>query len=307
MKILYLYAKHWYDRKMSIGRWLYGQAVANHPGVELRVSGVGWDGWQASAPVSHNILRMDWIPDLIWVYKPQEYAGLASIKIPRVMAFNEANDVKKTSEEIEAADPTKIIFHHQNDIPRWELLRGVGVDLIHLPHCAPCDLFAPSKKTIDCLSSGVQSPSIYPIRHQLHGLVQTGQIPGVIRKHPGYRLNGHEQIAIQYGDYANQLAQTKIALCCTSIHKYFLAKLVEAAAAGCVIATDMPHDPIFQEYFGHGVIEMTGDVNRDRAAILSMLDDPLAIEEIGERNRQIALGMFDMKDYARRFVEAVSA
>lgn len=305
MKILYLYAKHWYDRKMSIGRWLYGQSVAQHPGVELRVSGVGWDdGWDAEDTVEHNILSMEWKPDLIWVYKPQEYIGLPSIKIPVVMTFNEANDIHKTMCEIEDGEPSHVIFHHQNDMKWW---RSLTCRIHNLPHCAPCDLFTPSKKTIACLSSGVKSPSIYPIRHQLHGLVQTGQIPGVIRKHPGYRLDGHDKIVAQFEDYAKQLSHSKIALCCTSIHKYFLAKLVEAAAAGCVIATDVPHDPIFQEYFGHGVIEMTGDVNRDRAAILSMLDDPLAIEEIGERNRQIALGMFDMKDYARRFVEAVSA
>lgn len=303
MKILYLYAKKWYDQKMSIGRWLYGQAVAQHPGVELKVSGVGWEGWNASSPTSHNILNMGWTPDLIWVYKPQDYIGLNALRIPRVITFNEANDEKKTREEVEAAEPEFVFFHHRNDVTRWW---NEDFRICNIPHCAPTDIIKPLEKTIDCLSSGVQSKQVYPIRSQLHDLVATGQLPGKVRKHPGYRLQSHDDIVRQYGEYAVDLGHSKIALCCTSIHKYFLAKLVEAAAAGCVIATDRPQDFWFDDYLWHGSIELTGDVNRDRMKILSYLEETEMLEEIGERNRMIAERAFSMENYAQRFIEAVS-
>lgn len=303
MKILYLYARHWYETKMSPGRILYGQAIATHPGVRLHFSGLGWPDWDSRLSVSQNIDRMGLEFDAIWVYKPQDYFGLLAAKHPKVITFNEANDPRKTWEEIQSSGASVIIFHHENDLFRWKDIHG---SKFHIPHCACIDTLRPRPKSVECFLSGATSKRTYPIRYQLSRMVKSGAIPGVARKHPGYDLTSNQEIHQQYEAYAEQLSTARIALCCSSIHKYALAKLFEASACGCVIATDMPDDSIFRNYFGERIISLNGDPRHDKDAILAMLADESAMNQIGDLNRKTVEDSFSLDQYAARFVDCVA-
>lgn len=311
MKILYLFPRKLYHAKMSRGRVLYGEAVARQPGVELRVSGEGWPDWRDADTVSANLERWGWAPDLIWSYKAESLRGLDRYPCRKLVCFNEAW-APKTLEEIRAADADVIVFHHAGDIPQWRFLEAEGVKLVHLLHCADHETFAPSgmplaSRTTACLLSGVQSPEIYPLRARFAKLLRSGAIPGVIRPHPGYRLETEAANVQQYRDYAGQLRTARISLCCSSRHRYPLAKYVEAMAAGCAVVGDMPDDPEFRETLGRHILQV--DPSWPDARIAAFINDWLArpdeLAVIAAAGQAMAIREFTTDRYAERLLDAI--
>lgn len=312
MNILYLFARKWHDRKMSIGRALYGHAVGEHPGVKLDIWGPGWPGYNERESLAANLDRLSFKPDLLWFYKAEDYSGVAEVSLPKLVIFNEANDIPKTYAEVEAADATHVGFHHMGDLDECRKLVAFNCrHLFHLPHGTEkynAEAVLPlDERSTQCLVAGVLGTDVYPLRCRLAYLVREGVLPGVVRKHPGYRLESRVDIAAQYIDYRVQLADSKVLLTDTSIYRYPLAKPIEAAMAGCVPATDLPTDKWFADAFGEFIIELNAEWSDRKIAdtVKAALKDARGLQQRSDGLRQVAEREFTIQRYAERLVAAV--
>lgn len=122
---------------------------------------------------------------------------------------------------------------------------------IHLPHAACNHTFyhpIEAERDIDILLVG-KITGLYPLRKKLHDWIDSGQIPGQIREHPGYHEaqfkteneKYHNHTAqTQLMDYAQQLKRSKIVYMCSSMRKFALRKYVEASLSGALIVADIP-------------------------------------------------------------------
>jgi len=308
MQILYLFPHTLYQTKMSAGRCLYGEAVGRQPDVDLEFWGQGWPGYVDELPLAENLKRSGKNPDVLWIYKadrlrePEKASGI------KVVCFNEAWG-EQYIREADCADV--VIFHHESDMRLWrERLEARGARAVHSPHCADHSLSVNpplAERPIDCLLTGVHAPEVYPLRARLRGLVESGAIPGELRKHPGYRLLNHEAVMLQYADYCDHLEQAKISLCCSSKWRYGLAKITESMMAGCAVVTDCPDGSLFREKLWPYCIQI--DAAWPDEMIVGLIRDwlsrPNDLARLAERGRQAVLAEFTSDDYARRFVEAV--
>lgn len=304
MRILYLYSRYWYDCKMSIGRSLYGHAVADLDGVELKFSGVGWPGWVEEWTVRQNIDNLGFEPDWIWVYKGQQYPGLAECGIPRFVIFNEAN-ADKTIDEIKAAAPAKVGFHHEIDALRWKLDAGIFT----LPHCSPNDDEVQSwiGRKRDFLFCGATSPHIYPLRSRLCGMMKYGWLGDSWhhRKHPGYRMRCRGDVEREYRGFRDDMRNSRFLLTCSSIFRYPLAKYIEAAHAGTIPVGDLPDDSFFQEHFADKMIVIDPAWSDQRIShyVKDAMRQPAELTAISDALYTTARRHFSMKRYAERVVE----
>lgn len=306
MKILYLYPKKYYDTKMSMGRVLYGQAVARQPGVELKFWGPGWPGYNSDLSLARNIMASGETFDVVWFYKADQIIGAGEFPGCRVVAFNEAN-APQTLDEIRAAGANVVIFHHENDMPRWKFLEEEGAKLVHILHGAPREFFnlPESARPWDVMLSGVVSQDTYPLRSRFATLIRSQQMPGYIRPYPGHRLKTEEACRVQYKLYASALQSTKVSLCCTSKFKYALAKIVESLAAGCLVVSDMPGDWAFKQTLGKHIIEVPD--NTSDADLIKIVTDTAAGWSLARAaaGRFEALNHFSTDSYAEKFLQAV--
>lgn len=302
MKILYLYAKKWYEQKMSIGRCLYGEALAAHPDVELKFWGNGWDGWRDERTIRQNLHAADYKPDWIWIYKGEDYKGVRDSGIPRFLIFNEANN-EKTISEIRSAAPERVGFHHMNDIPRWTRKEAPGA--FHIPHCGEIDLEAESaQRPVDCLVAGELSETVYPLRTRLAGLATQ---MGISRRryHPGYRLQSHDAVRLQYLRYRRDLRRAKTLLTCSSVYRYPLAKYIEAAHSGTVIVGDLPEDAWFRESLGPYIVEVDNAWSDQMLVdcVRSHLKDESGLKQRAAAAMDVARSQFSMEHYAERLLQ----
>lgn len=255
LNILYYFPRDLYERKMSLGRVLYGNAVAEHPGVDLKIWGPGWDGFDSQQTLGENVRRHFadlWQPNVLWSYKLAGHLpGIGSLKVDRsVLCFNEAWDSDKTWPDIDAARATHVVFHHETDFNLWKTrLQSRSITPVKILHCVDPNYFRPVERpetigfrNVPTLVTGVLAREIYPLRCKFADEVRKTNIPGRVRSHPGYRLESLKDCTRQYLQYTNDLAHARISLCCTSKHRYPLAKLVESMAAGCLVITDYPND-----------------------------------------------------------------
>lgn len=305
MKVLYLFARQYFENKMSPGRVLYAEALGRQPGVDVRFWGEGWDGFDTSLPLSENLRNLNWDPTHLWLYKAQAYREVAKVKLPRLVVFNEAFDDEQTSLELRAAAATHVIFHHEGDFIGW---RNRVPRAFHLPHGGvPYSTQSPSmsERTYDCMVTGRLTPSIYPLRCKLARLVQRGKLPGVVRTHPGYLLRDQSSVQEQYASYRDDLRQARLGLGCSSVYRYNLARFAELALAGTVIVSDMPHDGVFRQRLAPWSILIPDGASSWR--IIDLIQDALrdqpGLQQRSDALRQIAEQEFSMDRYAQRLVE----
>lgn len=308
-RILYLVNRDYFEKKMSRGaRFVCPKFVGNHPDVDFRVSGQNWQDWDGLQSCTENFARWGWMPDWIWAYKPEDHNGVAKSLPLKLVTYNETHwDDHKALREVESMRADLVVVHHQGGLKDFD---GFAGQVIHIPHAADHTIFNTphdAQRPIDCLLTGVISDEIYPIRGRLKRLIESGKIPGEIRKHPGYRLASAGACNIQVQDYANHLGRAKIALCCTSKYRYALAKIFESALAGCCVATDMPDDSVFEKTLGQHIIELDGSWTDSQIAqcIQSHLADPVALRERARATQQCALEHFTMDCYAGKLLSAM--
>lgn len=73
--------------------------------------------------------------------------------------------------------------------------------------------------------------SLINARHRIRGLD--------VLRHPGYGASG-----CHTPEYLRTLSRYKVSICTSSVFGYALRKIVESAAAGCVVVSDLPADEV---------------------------------------------------------------
>ena len=153
--------------------------------------------------------------------------------------------------------------------------------------------------------TGCTAKSIYPIRHNSLLSIQEGYLDATVYGHPGYRLVGRAMILNQYALYLKALSNSKISICCSSIYKYPLAKMFESAMCGCVVATDLPNCPIFEELLWPHCIRLDSRWSPERiAGELSLYTDD-ELRERGSALREAAIKHFSYKSWSDCLTSAV--
>lgn len=309
MNILYLFPRALYEAKMSGGRRWYGQAVARQPGVTLEVWGDGWDGYDQAATLQDNLERTGRQPDALWLYKAESLRGVAECAVPKFLTYNEAcpHLPGRAMAEVIGCGADTVIHHHAND---RDCFAGFG-RVVHIPHGAPLEIFDTDRphreRSTVCLSSGVSSPEIYPLRAKLAALVAEGAVPGRIRRHPGYRLPSIEACDRQALAYAEDLKDARVSLCCSSRYRYLLAKITESMLAGCLVVTDAPDDPAYRDLLRPHVVEVSADCSMDqlRDTLLYVLSEPQRMQEMALAGQQAVRQHLTADHYAARLVKEI--
>lgn len=253
MNVAVVFPYDLWTKKMSFVRRDAVYALQQRPDVHVTVTGPGWMNWDDTLCMADNLDKEPNHFDAIWWYKPDRCIEPEKRACPAMVCYNESNwDDWKAFRECKASKADVVVIHHQTDIeqfrPPLSVANGYQPRQLHwMAHAADCEFFAKhslpwSERDIDCLVTGVLSPEIYPLRCRMATMVRDGRLPGVVHNHPGYRLANLGACECQRERYAKMLGRSKIALVCSSIHRYGLAKYVEAAAAGCCVAGDVPPD-----------------------------------------------------------------
>jgi len=311
VRVLYLFSRYYHDRKTSFGRRHYGYALSNVDGVDLRIWGPGWEGYDEELSVSENLeqnWRLEWVPQIVWVYKPEDYRGVPSSARHRLVIFNETHDAGKTREEIDGADATLVVFHHVRDYLKWAgSLEAEGRWCLHLPHAADPGLFrnrtAWAEKRTGLLVTGTLSEEFYPLRHRLADLVRRGRVPGEIRERPPYRMRSLEENEAQAEDYAAALDRWKLTAVCASKFGYGLQKYPEAALSGTVMVGDVP--PEYAGTLGQGVIKVGLGMSESQLVepIMRALADDTGTLRLSYEARVGAQRSHTLQRYAERLAD----
>lgn len=312
MRILILFPHSLWQTKMSFVRRHVIRALMRHPGIECHLSGQEWPDYDDLRSLQWNMDHIFPDADAVFWYKPlgsKSFRGIIDAdkcKALKVESYNEAWwQHHQAQSESTSAGTNLVICHHQNDLHQFPKM-----DAVHIPHCAEKSLFLKhaqpwEKRNIPCLVTGVQSKEIYPLRSRLAGMVQSGLIPGSIRNHPGYRLRNVEQCDQQAEDYAFALGHTKIAISCTSKYRYRLAKIPEAAMAGCRVASDIPDENKAE----HKRFMLSLSMDMTDSEMSRRINDALNDEDnerLASAGQSLMLEEYTQERYCKRLVAAIS-
>jgi hypothetical protein len=305
MNILSLFPKHLYDTKMSPGRTLY----LNHVGKSHKVvwSGVGWNNWDELVPADFNIRSIESeheiIFDAIIVYKGNGLIEMQNVDRLKIVIFNEAHDHNAVSRELQSCNADYAVFHHESDLRKWKGSQALAC----WPHAAPEVPLVPwEERRWMSISSGCTSQKIYPVRVMAAAAAKEAFGDEHYElQHPGYRLPNRRAVLEQYLSYLKTLSQAKISICCTSIHKYPLAKLIESAMCGCVVVTDKPICSEFEEHLWLHCVQIPKGVTQGyvKDRLLSYDDDEL--KEMGLAARKAAMEHFSYDHWSDCLISAI--
>lgn len=313
MKIISLFPKRLYDSKMSPGRTMYLNWFGAINGFQTIWSGNGWKNYNESESVLANVERLESSNegkcDAIIVYKGADLRDIAGCDRRRFIIFNEANSEAVVNKEIGEAAATDVVFHHNSDFEAWDpVLRRRGVRSHSWCHAAPPLTVETSweDRIYDVIVSGCLAKSIYPLRAAASDAVAEGffRSPHIIR-HPGYRLASRWEIAKQYSRYLELLSKSEVAICCTSIYKYPLAKLFEAAMCGCCVATDLPICPQFEEIMWPHCIQLRADMTPEEVAYTISTYSNAEKKERGRKLSELAMEHFSYDRWAACLTSAI--
>ena len=307
MKILYLIPKPRYTKKMSCVRRHALGAVKRYPGVNLKISGPGWEGFDSADNVEKRFK-----PDLVWWYKPFDIPGYKNVKAPKCLSYNEMWDKVWTVNEIRGSKSGLVICHHHNDIEKYKgILEPNKFKLVHNPHCGEIKIFKDYglTKDIDVLFVGINSKKVYPLRNKLlkkvQPLIQEAGFNFQRFKHPGYRLKSYKEVQKHTIKYAMAINRAKIAVTCSSVYRYALAKYAEIPLCKTALCADMPHENM--DWYDKWMIQI-GPESKPRVIadkIISYLKDKDSLEKITQRGYEENLKHRTQEGYAERFVKIV--
>lgn len=289
MNILFLFPKDLWETKMSIGRTLYPQYLEQH-GHTVTYSGDGWDNLDECLSCQKEY-------DFAWLYFPK--SNIADrITIPKLVSFNEANDPTKVMAELSACNATHVLFNHWGDYNRWQNLKVKSM-WIGGHACHPSPNECPFRN--DILFSGVTAASIYPLREKYKAAFPDARR----RLHPGYRLENRSQVEEQYMVYRMELWMAEASLCCTSIHRYPLAKQVESAAMGAIVVTDKPDCPYFETYLWDHCIQVDAEWSPEkiRRTVIETLESPSDVAKLRQGSYAAAKLHFSPESWSNRFAD----
>jgi len=313
-KILVLFPRQLWTRKQSPVRRHAILALQRRDDTTVKISGQGWPDWRhdidggAVAMIEH--LMPD--ADAVFWYKPLGAKGIPPLidsqavkdRWLTVESFNECwwPDHRAEREATEAGT-SLVICHHANDQQQFRTLPTV-----HIPHCAEKSIFAKAakpweKRDIDVLLCGVQSPSIYPLRAKWLELFKAGKLPGRAHYHerPPYRAKNLAACDDLVAEYASLLGRSKIVLGCSSRYRYALARFPEAAMAGALHLSDMPHNapPFYADFIWPPTDGALVDHVNECLCVLNELDGCTPIHDLAKQ-------FYSQEVYAEKFLHAVS-
>lgn len=308
MRVLSLFPKYLYDSKMSLGRTMYLNYLGSVPGVELVWSGVGWKNWDSTLSTELNIrsLESGGKFDAIIAYKTPNNC-VSSSRSNVFVILNEANDAECFMKDISGAG--NVVFHHYGDYQHWKyILASKGIKSYNWNHAAPASIpYKPwSERSHQVVISGCTAKQIYPIRNAALKAADEGFFRNpLVLPHPGYRLPNRAVILNQYIRYLKSLSSAKISICCSSVYRYPLAKMFESAACGCVVATDLPNCPKFEELLWPHCIPLAVDMSpEDIAGEISIYTDE-ELRERSEKLREVASTHFTCSNWADCLISAI--
>jgi hypothetical protein len=307
MKVLYLVPKNLWERRVSASRRHDIMALQRREDVTLHISGQGFGDWSADRTALENVHAIMPDADVIARYKLN---GNKPMGIPPARDYKALSDEYLVAEKWQemwpknpAWGPTGLIADfveservglaicsHANELHYLDGLKD-KCRAVYIPHCAEPSVFAAAAKPweerdIDILLTGAVGLPHYPLRTRLAKLMKDGKLPGKCYHlpHPGYWRNSIEECEAVVREYASWLGRSKIALCTCSKWRYRLAKIPEAAMAGCLVVGDLPEG-------------REGD-ERNFVVDIGGLDDERIVEEL-ERCLSLQDIMKDLAAYGR--------
>ena len=124
IRILFLCESRYYYRKMSRVRFHGIEAISKSQNVDLRMTGPGFEGWDARVDALDNVRTIypNWEPAMVIGYKPLDIKGYSKLPWKKVIRYNEMWDVKWTMKEIITSKSDMVICHHYNDYLHFKKL-----------------------------------------------------------------------------------------------------------------------------------------------------------------------------------------
>lgn len=274
---------------------------------DLIYSGVGWDNYNSNLSVQKNIDKIykGSCPDIVVVYKPDQYIDFCNVEVPTCMRYNEMWPIKRWTEEIEKNKLNLIIAHHQNDIPKYKHINDVVFK--HIPHSANENIYKDyeEEKIYDVLFTGATGNKHYPFRTRLKRLTNSklkSLFNCKVLDHPGGNRNKTKGLMGE--DYAKLINSSKITLTCSSAYKYRLGKYVEIPMCGSILAGDIPDED--QENFRDFMLELNPS-DSDEVIIEKigrMLEDEKKQKEMLQKGFSWSSN-YTQDKYADRFLKIV--
>ena len=234
----------------NIGRTCFSgySAIERHPDVKsFLYSGIGWDNYDESRTVSDNINVLYpnvEKPDLIMLFQPQLYKGIADVDTLKCWRLNEMYSTL-SGESISKFKIDIFMFHHLNELMRFREFKELkGSFLENIPQLVDIDIFKnyKEKKEYDLLLVGFVDRKHYPFRCRLKKLMEGNwkhKYNCKVLKHPGYTSENPAKIQV---DFSREINKAKITLTCSSKYKYALSKYVEVPRSYSLLAADLPDE-----------------------------------------------------------------
>ncbi|KAA1100243.1 hypothetical protein PGT21_032338 [Puccinia graminis f. sp. tritici] len=275
LKILHLVDKD--TAEVLMDRWLLHSHDAFLARPDLVSSAILWgpdfEGWKNTLSLTQNIAQKFGSADhfdAVLVYfnndqvkflhidsKPwfaqvkelsQQGNGVVIIDRP-----HEMRDLRK-AEFYNLANVTLVLAPYAYELFEYRSQFATQALLVHQPHFIDKKIFyhpVGNTRPEDIIIAG-DLGAFYPFRARLADMIRKKTLPGWIRGHPGYediksadqrnkKLTAEIQEQ-QLVDFGNDFGRAKICLVTDSRWAYSVQKYVEAAAAGCLIAGNIPLD-----------------------------------------------------------------
>ncbi|KAH9817706.1 hypothetical protein DFH28DRAFT_962749 [Melampsora americana] len=290
IKILHLIDKD--TSEVLMDRWFLHSHDAFLARDDIISSAVLWgpdfEGWSKSKTLSQNIEAKYGSPgffDAVLVYfnndqvkfrhvdpkpwfdeiKELSTKGKGVIIIDRP---HEMRDMRK-EEFYTLANVSLVLAPYAYELLDYRIKFANQALLVHQPHFIDAAIFyhpAAGPRPEPIIIAG-DLGAFYPFRARLANLIRNKTLPGWIRGHPGYedikdpkdrnpRVNAANQEK-QLVDFGADFGRAKICLVTDSRWGYSVQKYVEAAAAGCLIAGNVPLDR--QSWFREGIVPMSNN------------------------------------------------
>jgi len=300
MKILYLCNKDYYMYKTSRVRFHSVKAVSELPQVQLKFTGVNWEGFNLQNEI--EIFK----PDLIWTYMPLQIKGIDNIKIPKCITYNEMWNGNLTKNELIKSKMNIVICHHRNEYEYYKKTSlSKMMKFFNLPHSAEKTFFKDYKfkKEYDLLLIGALS-KYYPLRERLVSIITKMKNNFVCKVYPHPSGKTPDAYTNKYIiDFAMEINAAKICLTCSSKYKLRLGKYVEVPMCHSALAADMPNDDETMKDF---LIEISNDMSdKEIIDILTYyLENDKALKEKTDKGI-LYISKYTQQDYAERFYNIV--
>ena len=313
MKILFIVHKGWYDKKCPPFWPLQAKAIAALSNVFVHVSGLLWPDYNAQRSLADNVQRIMPDADVVYLWRPRgvaEFSGIiepeGEIKPLKVSSYQD--DVAKAVLEANSLN-LDLVFYH--DLWDARFFKSCTTKSMYLPLAVDTSMFSGAKpqseRDISVLLTGKRDSDVYPFRNRLGKLIQSGVLPGEVRREYTYRYPNLNRVHEEQTNYARQLgdAQVSIVTTCPRVPLTF-RKFFESLASGCVLVGDMPAIP--PDDVRGCIVEINNDMSNDaiRDVLYRFIDYPEEREKHRLKNLSVALA-YSYEEFARKWLEAVKA